>query len=58
MMFVYDLEKEESLARECFVLNLGKHIHMPKMLFRLLLIFLNSVDRKNPPMCLWTFILL
>lgn len=46
-MFVCDLGKEESLARKCFVLNPGKHIHMPKMLFCLLFIFLNSVDSKK-----------
>lgn len=47
MMFVYDLGKEENLARECFVLNPGKHIHMPEMLFCLLFIFLNFVDSKK-----------
>lgn len=46
-MFVYDLGKEESLARECFVLNAGKHIHMQKMLFCLLFIFLNFIDSKK-----------
>lgn len=47
MMFVYDLGKEQCLARKCFVLNSGKHIHIPKMLFCLLFIFLNSVDSKK-----------
>lgn len=46
-MFVYELGKEQSLARKCFVLNPGKHIHIEKMLFCLLFIFLNSVDSRK-----------
>lgn len=49
MMFASDLGTKESLARKFLIPNLGKHGHTPKILFCLLLFFLNSADIRKYP---------